>query len=234
MPVLICHIDSKFGIVNVQPVILISHKSPMQAVLRCIGFECIEFVFYLAVYIFVLSLAFATLGFDDPNGAVFFHYNIVSIEQPLLLYAVHIYDGEVLLTRVTVLIDPLNIITLLAILLEQHFTGAADEACGKAGRILVVGVSEVFYLALNAGVVFKEVLLRNMKYACFRMQSYTHLLRHLRRNITEFLFQLMLIVDDKGVEFSGFQRNQLLGRITALAEHALQNGFYLVLRHADG
>ncbi len=70
----ICHIDSKFGIVDVQAIILISHKSPMQAMLRCIGFECIEFVFYLAVYVFVLAFAFAALGLNDPDGAILFHY----------------------------------------------------------------------------------------------------------------------------------------------------------------
>ena len=231
---LVCHIESKFGIVNVQAVILISHKSPMQAVLRSIGFECIEFVFYLAVYVFVLALTFAALGLNDPDGAIFFHYNVVGIEQPLFLYAVHIYNREILLTRVSVFVDPLNIFTLFAILLKQHFTGAADETCGKAGGILVVGVREIFNLALNAGVIFEEILFRDMECADFRIQHQTHLLRHLRRNITEFFFQLVLIVDDEGVEFCRFQSNQLLGRIAALTEQALQNGLYLVLRHADG
>lgn len=77
---LICHIDSKFGIVDVQAVILISHKSPMQTMLRCIGFECIEFVFYLAVYVFVLALTFTALGLNNPDGAVFFHYDVVGIQ----------------------------------------------------------------------------------------------------------------------------------------------------------
>ena len=69
---LICHIDSKFSIVDVQAVILISHKSPMQTMLRCIGFECIEFVFYLAVYVFVLAFAFTAFGLNYPDGAIYF------------------------------------------------------------------------------------------------------------------------------------------------------------------
>ena len=139
-PVFICHVDGKFGVVNIQSVILITHKSPMQAVFRCIGFECIEFIFYLAVDIFIMALAFAALGFDYPDGTVFFHHDIVGIEQPLFLNAVQINDREILLPRVSVFVDPLNIIASFAILLKKYFTCAADKTCGKTGSIVVIGI----------------------------------------------------------------------------------------------
>ena len=49
---------------------------------------------------------------------MFLHNYIVSIEEPLILKPIPIYDGEVLLTGVSVLIDPFNIITAFAELLK--------------------------------------------------------------------------------------------------------------------
>lgn len=44
----------------------------------------------------------------------------------------------------------------------------------------------------------------------------------------------MQIIDNKGIKLSGFQSNQLLGRISALEEQSIQNRFHFVLRYADG
>lgn len=83
----------------------------MEGMLRSIVLECIEFVLNLNVDILVLALGLATLGLNNPDSAVFLHNDIVSIEEPLILKPIPIYDGEVLLTGVSVLIDPFNIIT---------------------------------------------------------------------------------------------------------------------------
>lgn len=85
----------------------------MEGMLRSIVFECIEFVLNLNVDILVLAL-----GLNNPDSTVFLHNDIVSIEEPLILKPIPIYDGEVLLTGVSVLIDPFNIITAFTELLK--------------------------------------------------------------------------------------------------------------------
>jgi hypothetical protein len=57
--------------------------------LRSIVLECIEFVLNLNVDILVLVLA---LGLNNPDSAVFLHNDIVSIEEPLILKPIPIYD----------------------------------------------------------------------------------------------------------------------------------------------
>ena len=110
----ICHIMFEFCIVDVKLIVFISDESPVEGMLRSIVFECIEFVLNLNVDILVLALGLATLGLNNLDSAVFFHNYIVSIEEPLILKPIHIYDGEVFLTGVSVLIDPFNIITAFA------------------------------------------------------------------------------------------------------------------------
>ena len=65
------------------------------------------------------------------TGAVLLHYNTVDIEQSLLLDAVYIHDGEILPAHITIFVYTLNVITVLTILLKQHFASAADETGGK-------------------------------------------------------------------------------------------------------
>ena len=54
----------------------------------------------VAVKLIVLALGLATLGLNSPDSAVFLHDYIVSIEEPLILKSIPIYDREVLLTGV--------------------------------------------------------------------------------------------------------------------------------------
>lgn len=105
----ICHIMCEFCIVDVKLIVFISDESPVEGMLRSIVFECIEFVLNLNVDILVLVLGLATLGLNNPDSSIFLHNYIVSIEEPLILKPIPIYDGEVLLTGVSVLIDPFNI-----------------------------------------------------------------------------------------------------------------------------
>ena len=114
----IYHIMCEFCIVNIKLIVFVSNKSPMEGMFRSIVLECIEFVLNLNVDILVLALGLATLGLNNPDSAVFFHNYIVSIEEPLILKPIPIYDGEVLLTGVSVLVDPFNIITAFAELLK--------------------------------------------------------------------------------------------------------------------
>lgn len=86
-----------------------------------IVFECIEFVINLNVDILVLALGLATLDLNNPDSAVFLHNYIVSIEEPLILKSIPIYDREVLLPGISVLVDPFNIITAVAELFKYHF-----------------------------------------------------------------------------------------------------------------
>ena len=86
----------------------------MEGMLRSIVLECIEFVLNLPIDVLVLAFGLATLGLNNPDSAVFFHNYIVSIEESLILKPIPIYDGEVLLTGVSVLVDPFNIIAAFA------------------------------------------------------------------------------------------------------------------------
>ena len=108
----------EFCIVDIKLIIFVSDKSPVEGMLRSIVLECSEFVLNLNVDILVLALGLATLGLNNPDSAVFLQNDIVSIEEPLILKPIPIYDGEVLLTGVSVLIDPFNIITAFAELLK--------------------------------------------------------------------------------------------------------------------
>lgn len=109
----ICHIMCEFCIVDVKLIVFVSDESPVEEMFRSIVLECIEFVLNLNVDILVLAL-----GLNNPDSAIFLHNYIISIEEPLILKPFPIYDGEVLLTGVSVLIDPFNIITAFAELLK--------------------------------------------------------------------------------------------------------------------
>ena len=96
----ICHIMCEFCIVDVKLIVFVSDESLVEGMLRSI------------------ALGLATLGLNNPDSSTFLHNYIVSIEEPLILKPIPIYDGEVLLTGVSVLIDPFNIITAFAELLK--------------------------------------------------------------------------------------------------------------------
>ena len=115
---IICHIMCEFCIVDVKLIVFVSDESPVEGMLRSIVLECIEFVLNLPIYVLVLTFGLATLGLNNPDSVVFLHNYIVSIEEPLVLKSIPIYDGEVLLTGASVLIDPFNIITAFAELLK--------------------------------------------------------------------------------------------------------------------
>lgn len=108
----------EFCIVDVKLIVFVSDESPVEVMLRSIVLECIEFVLNLNVDILVLVLGLATLGLNNPDSSIFLHNYIVSIEESLILKPIPIYDGEVLLTGVSVLIYPFNIITAFAELLK--------------------------------------------------------------------------------------------------------------------
>ncbi len=110
----IYHIMCEFYIVDVKLIVFVSDESPVEGMFHSIVFECIEFVLNLNVDILVLALELATLGLNNLDSAVFLHNYIVSIEEPLILKSIPIYDREVLLTGVSVLVDLFNIITFVA------------------------------------------------------------------------------------------------------------------------
>ena len=193
----------------------------MQSLFSSVYLERIEFVLNLTVDIFILALGLAALGFYNPYGAILLHHNVVCVKQPLMLNRIHIDDGEILLSGIAVFIHPLNIGATLAVLLKQHFRGAAHEAGGKAGGIFHIGIVQVFDLVLHTGVILEEVLLRDMECGFLRVEQQAHLFCHIGCDIKEFLFQSMLIVDDKGIEFCCFQREQLFVGAVALAEQTL-------------
>ena len=148
-PVVIRHILGKLRVVDIKLIVLITHKAPIQVMLGSIGLKRIELILDLTVDVLVLAPGFTALGFDYPDRAVLLHHDVVGIEKPLFLNAVHIDDGEILLSGITVLIHPFNIVPTLAVLLEQHFAGTAHKTGGKAGCILMIGVGQVFYLTLS-------------------------------------------------------------------------------------
>ena len=155
---IIRHVDGKFCVVDVQPIILIPDEAPMEAVLGGIRFEGIELVLYLSIDVLVLAFGFTALGLNHPHRTVFLHYDVVSIEQPLMLQAVQINDGEILLPGIAILVDPIDIIAALTILLKQLLRCAADEGGGVAGGVLLIGIGKVLDFFLYTGIVFEKIL----------------------------------------------------------------------------
>src|SRR5699024_8981428 len=102
-------------IIEIQSIILIPNESPMQTLFPGIRFKCIEFILYLNVDVFILSMTLTALSLNNPNGAVLHHNDVIGIEQPLVLKSVYIDNREVLLPGITVFVYPLNILPTLAI-----------------------------------------------------------------------------------------------------------------------
>lgn len=203
------------------------------AVLGGIRFEGIELVLYLSIDVLVLAFGFTALGLNHPHRTVFLHYDVVSIEQPLMLQAVQINDGEILLPGIAILVDPIDIIAALTILLKQLLRCAADEGGGVAGGVLLIGIGKVLDFFLYTGIVFEKILLRDMEQTLLRFKRHAHLLRHSGCDCTELITQLVFVIDNECVEFRRVQVQQLFLGIAALAEQPLQNGFHLAGREAD-
>ena len=53
--------------------VFVSDESPVEGMFRSIVLECIEFVLNLNVDILVLSFGLTTLGFNNPDSAIFIH-----------------------------------------------------------------------------------------------------------------------------------------------------------------
>lgn len=119
LPVLICHITGKFCVVDIQAIILVPDETPMKIMVSGIISEGIKFIFNLSVYIFIFSFHFAAFCFDYPYGTILLHNNIISVEQPLMKQSVSVNDGKVLLTSITILVDPLDIFTTFAVLFKK-------------------------------------------------------------------------------------------------------------------
>lgn len=62
--------------------------------------------------------------------------------------AIYIDNGKILLSRITVFVDLLDVIPTLTVLLKQHFVGVANHIGGKSGGIVLVDVGLIFYTSL--------------------------------------------------------------------------------------
>lgn len=61
------HILGEHGIIEIQSIILIPNESPMQTLFPGIRFKCIEFILYLNVDVFILSMTFTALSLNNPT-----------------------------------------------------------------------------------------------------------------------------------------------------------------------
>ena len=78
----------------------------MKVVLLGIFLKCIELIFELTVNAFDVTSLHPILSFDDPNISVGSLNDIIRIKEPLLSDTIHIDDRKILLTRVTILVNP--------------------------------------------------------------------------------------------------------------------------------
>ena len=67
MPSIVSHINGKFRVIDIQQIVLITHKAPLNALLGSIVLESVKFVFDLIVDIFIFAFAFSAFGFDNPD-----------------------------------------------------------------------------------------------------------------------------------------------------------------------
>jgi hypothetical protein len=194
---LICHIFGKHSVIDIKMVILVANKSPVQFMGRRIVLECFKLILNLPVNVLILSFCLSAFCFNHPDGTVFLLYDVVIVEEPLMPKRIQIYDREVLLTAVAVLVDPVYIVTTFAILLEQLLRHTADQRGGKSGSVFLISVAQIFDFFLHTRVVLEEVLIRNVKirYLWFRHVHLNIALALLGRRFSEFFLEQMLIVD---------------------------------------
>ena len=55
-PVIICHVDGKFRVVDIQPIILVPDETPLETVFVSVKLEGIEFVLDLNIDVYILAL----------------------------------------------------------------------------------------------------------------------------------------------------------------------------------
>ena len=61
-----------------------------------ISFECIEFVGYLYINVFIYAASFTAFCFNNPYRAIIHFDDIIGIEQPLVTEPIDIYYREIL------------------------------------------------------------------------------------------------------------------------------------------
>lgn len=137
---------------------------------RRIVLECLKLILNLPVNVLILAFCLSAFCLNHPDCVILFLNDVVSVEEPLMPKRIQIYDREVLLTAVAVLVDPVYIVMTFTILLEQLLRNTADQRGGKSGSVVLVGVAQIFDFFLHARIVLEEVLIRNMKirYLWFR------------------------------------------------------------------
>ena len=74
----------------------------MKVVLLGVFLKCIKLIFDLTVNVFDVT----SLSFDDPNISVGSLNDVIRIKEPLLSDTIHIDDRKILLTRVTIFVNP--------------------------------------------------------------------------------------------------------------------------------
>ena len=165
--------------------IFITDKPPTEVPTFSILLKGIELVFNLSVDIFTLTLILTAFCFDDPDGSIFFLYNIIGIEKPLLLNTVQIYDGEILLAGIAILVYPVDIDAVLTVLFKELLAGAAYETGREAGGITAVCAGKIPDLIFYIGIVTEKILLRKGEDTLFGVKD-TGLKCHVSRDIPEF------------------------------------------------
>lgn len=71
-------------------------------------------------------MSFSTFGFNYPDRAIFLLDNIVNIEEPLMLQTIDVDDREILLTGITIFINPFDIISCFTKLFKQYLRCRAN------------------------------------------------------------------------------------------------------------
>ena len=74
----------------------------MKVVLLGVFLICVKLFFDLTVNVFDVT----SLSFDDPNISVGSLNDVIMIKEPLLSDTIHIDDRKILLTRVTIFVNP--------------------------------------------------------------------------------------------------------------------------------
>ena len=82
------------------------HKAPMKVVLLGVFLICVKLFFDLTVNVFGVTSLHTTFSFDDPNISVGSLNDVIMIKEPLLSDTIHIDDRKILLTRVTIFVNP--------------------------------------------------------------------------------------------------------------------------------
>ena len=78
----------------------------MKVVLLGVFLKCIKLIFNLTVNVFGVTSLHTTFSFDDPNISVSSLNDVIRIKEPLLSDTIHIDDRKILLTGVTIFVNP--------------------------------------------------------------------------------------------------------------------------------